>query len=105
LELPYGSREEEELLGTGPELGTISIGVGYQLIRNDAPFALSVGFAFGIPVEATQEVEYEPTILIARDFGTTGSRQCSREFGKPKTILSIQCGIGVLHTESLVPHL
>jgi hypothetical protein len=50
-------------------LGSTSIGVGYQLIRSDAPFALSVGFAFGIPVEATQEVEYEPTILIARGFG------------------------------------
>jgi hypothetical protein len=50
-------------------LGSTSIGVGYQLIRSDAPFALSVGFAFGIPVEATQEVVYEPTILIARGFG------------------------------------
>jgi hypothetical protein len=32
------------------------------------PFALSVGIAFGIPVRFNGEVEYEPTLLVAKSF-------------------------------------
>lgn len=67
VELPYGVTEEERL-ESASQWKTVSLGVDYQIIRSDRPFALSVGMAFGIPVRSNGEVEYEPTILMAKSF-------------------------------------
>jgi hypothetical protein len=67
IELPYGLTEEESSESQS-RWSTVSLGVEYQFIRSDYPFALSAGMAFGIPVRSNGEVEYEPTILIAKSF-------------------------------------
>lgn len=67
LETRYGKSEEESAEASS-EWNTASLGFQYQLIRSESPFALSVGMAFGIPVKAAGEIEYEPTILVARTF-------------------------------------
>jgi hypothetical protein len=67
VELPYGLTEEESP-ETRSRWSTASLGVEYQIIRRDYPFALSAGIAFGIPVRSNGEVEYEPTILMAKSF-------------------------------------
>lgn len=66
IELPYGSTEEEA--ETRSRWSTARLGVEYQIIRSDSPFALSAGIAFDIPVRSGGEVEYEPTLLIAKSF-------------------------------------
>ena len=66
-ELPYGMTEEESSEVTS-RWSTATLGVEYQIIRSDRPFALAVGMAFGIPVRSNGEVEYEPTILLAKNF-------------------------------------
>lgn len=68
IEVPYGMTEEEssEVISGW---STATLGVEYQILRIDRPFALAVGMAFGIPVRSSGEVEYEPTILLARSFG------------------------------------
>lgn len=68
VELPYGLTEEETA-ETRFRWSTASLGVEYQIIRSDSPFALSAGIAFGIPVRSNGEVEYEPTLLMAKSFG------------------------------------
>src|SRR4029077_7521874 len=65
VELPYGVIEEESLDRTSP-WSTVSLGVEYQIMRSDSPFALSAGIAFGIPVRPKRELEYQPTILLAK---------------------------------------
>jgi hypothetical protein len=67
VELPYGVTEEETL-DSRSHWRTVSLGGEYQIIRSDRPFAVSVGMAFGIPVRSNGEVEYEPTILLAKSF-------------------------------------
>ena len=67
VELPYGSTEEEEA-ETRSRWSTARLGMEYQIIRSDFPFALSAGIAFAIPVRSGGEVEYEPTLLIAKSF-------------------------------------
>src|ERR1700758_3025316 len=49
VELPYGTTEEERLETTS-RWSTAILGVEYQIMRSDRPFALSAGIAFGIPV-------------------------------------------------------
>jgi hypothetical protein len=66
-ELPYGSNEEESQESFSG-LSTLSLGVQYQIIRSNSPFALSAGLAFGVPVKPYGEVEYQPTILAAKTF-------------------------------------
>jgi hypothetical protein len=67
VELPYGLTEEEAE-ETRFRWSTVSLGVEYQIIRSDQPFALSAGLALGVPVRSNGEVEYEPTVLMARSF-------------------------------------
>jgi hypothetical protein len=67
FELPYGMTEEEISEGSS-RWSTSSLGLQYQIIRSDFPFALSAGMAFGVPVKSGREVEYQPTILAARAF-------------------------------------
>ncbi len=67
VELPYGLTEEETA-ETRTRWSTVSVGFEYQIIRSDRPFALSAGMAFGIPIRSKGEVEYEPTILMAKSF-------------------------------------
>jgi hypothetical protein len=57
VELPYGLTEEESSETTS-RWSTASLGVEYQIIRSDMPFALSAGIMFGIPVRSGGEVEY-----------------------------------------------
>jgi hypothetical protein len=44
------------------------IGVLYQLIRSDRPFALSTGMMIQVPLRSGIELSYEPTILLAKTF-------------------------------------
>jgi hypothetical protein len=67
FELPYGKTEEENSESSS-RWSTLSVGVQYQLIRSESPFALSAGMAFGFPVRKGGEVEYQPAILAARSF-------------------------------------
>jgi len=67
FDLPYGSNEEESQESSSG-LSTLSLGVQYQIIRSDSPFALSAGLAFGIPLKPNGEPQYQPTILAAKTF-------------------------------------
>jgi hypothetical protein len=67
VEVPYGLTEEESSVTTS-RWSTASLGVEYQIIRSDVPFALSAGITFGIPVRSGGEVEYQPLILVAKSF-------------------------------------
>jgi hypothetical protein len=49
--------------------GTTSLGLQYQIIRSDWPFALTAGMSFGIPVKPGVEREFEPELLAAKTFG------------------------------------
>jgi hypothetical protein len=66
-ELPYGLTEEETG-ATRSRWSTASLGVEYQIIRSNQPFALSAGIAIGVPVRSNGELEYEPTLLMAKGF-------------------------------------
>lgn len=66
-ELPYGVTEDERL-ESRTQWSTASLGVEYQIIRSDRPFALSAGIALGIPVRSDGEWEYQPTIVMAKSF-------------------------------------
>jgi hypothetical protein len=67
IEAPDGITEGEG--GPGPDrFRTANLGVQYQLIRRDAPIALALGMAFGVPVRSGGEVEYEPMLLAAKSF-------------------------------------
>jgi hypothetical protein len=65
--LPYGATEEEKAEGH-TTWSTAGLGLEYQVIRGESPFALSVGMTFGVPVKSGREVEYEPTILVSKTF-------------------------------------
>jgi hypothetical protein len=67
FDLPYG-RTEEETQESYSGLSTASLGVQYQILRSDSPFALAVGLEFGVPVKPNGEAEYQPTILAAKTF-------------------------------------
>jgi len=67
FELPYGMTEEEGS-ESASRWSTASLGFRYQIIRSDFPFALSVGMAFGVPVQSGGALEYQPTILAAKTF-------------------------------------
>jgi hypothetical protein len=47
---------------------TVSVGLLYQIIQRDQPFALSLGMEFGVPVRSTAKWGYEPSILAAKTF-------------------------------------
>ena len=67
IEVPEGITEGES--GQGPDrFRTANLGVQYQLIRRDAPIALALGMAFGVPLRSGGEVEYEPMLLAAKSF-------------------------------------
>lgn len=66
-ELPYGLTEEETA-ESGSRWSTASLGVEYQIIPSDSPFVLSAGIAIVVPVRSGAEVEYEPTLLMAKSF-------------------------------------
>jgi hypothetical protein len=67
FDLPYGMTEEEKAEGH-TTWSTAGLGLEYQIIRSESPFALSVGMKFDVPVKAGRKVEYEPTILVAKTF-------------------------------------
>ncbi len=60
----YGKSEQGA--GESSEGNSVSLGFQYQPIQSESPFALSVGLAFGIPLDSDGGVEYEPAILVAR---------------------------------------
>jgi len=47
---------------------TTSVGLQYQIVRSNSPFALTAGMSFGIPVRAGAELEFEPELLAAKSF-------------------------------------
>jgi hypothetical protein len=47
---------------------TISVGLNYQIIRNNSPLALTVGASFGLPVRSSAGLEIEPRLLAAKTF-------------------------------------
>lgn len=67
FELPYGftAGENSEI---PTYWSTTSVGLQYQILRSDSPFALSAGMAFGVPVKSNSRMEYEPSILAAKTF-------------------------------------
>ena len=65
FDLPYGMTEEENSEGSAA-WSTASLGLEYQIIRSDSPFALSAGMAFGVPLKSRGKVEFEPMILAAK---------------------------------------
>lgn len=46
----------------------ISVGLNYQIIRSNSPFALTVGMSFGLPTRPGAGLEIEPKLLAARTF-------------------------------------
>src|SRR5207248_3558876 len=64
FESRYGKSEQDP--GESSESNCATLGLQYQPIQRESLFALSVGIAFGIPVDSGGGVEYEPTILVAR---------------------------------------
>ena len=65
--LPYGVTEEEKAEGQST-WSAAGLGLEYQIIRGESPFALSAGMMLDVPVNAGRKVEYEPTILVAKTF-------------------------------------
>lgn len=47
---------------------TTSIGLNYQILRNNSPFALTAGMSFGIPVKTGAGTDFEPKLLAAKTF-------------------------------------
>lgn len=47
---------------------TTGIGLQYQIIRSNSPFALAAGVSFGVPVKPRAGLEYEPELLAAKTF-------------------------------------
>lgn len=47
---------------------SIAVGVVYQVMRSDRPFALAAGVTFSVPVRSQGALGYEPSILVARTF-------------------------------------
>jgi hypothetical protein len=70
LELPYGIRASEtsEL---PPRWSAMSVGVLYQFIRSDRPFALSAGATAGVPLNTQGDASFDPLLLMAKTFGVT----------------------------------
>jgi len=67
FDLPSGMSEEENAEDSA-RLRTINLGFRYQILKSNAPFALSVGLDSGIPVSSGAEAEFQPTILAAKSF-------------------------------------
>jgi len=67
LDLPYGMSEEENWENSS-RLQTVNLGIQYQVIKSNSPFALSVGIDYGIPVSSEEGTEFQPTILVAKSF-------------------------------------
>ena len=44
------------------------IGLQYQFVRSNSPFALTAGMSFGLPVRHGAALQYEPEILAAKSF-------------------------------------
>jgi|SRR5579862_1794643 len=66
-ETPYGlSATANSEVSAG--WSTTSLGLQYQIIRSDWPFALTAGMSFGIPVKPGGEREFEPELLAAKTF-------------------------------------
>jgi hypothetical protein len=65
LDLPYGVSQEENFENSSG-LKRMNLGVRYQIIKSDAPFAISVGIDSGIPISSGEEVAFQPTILAAK---------------------------------------
>ncbi len=69
-ELPFG------FVGTPASLAptsfsSIELGGQYQIIRSSQPFALSVGLSAGVPVTARGDFDWQPEVLIAKQFHST----------------------------------
>ncbi len=47
---------------------TTSIGLQYEIVRSESPFALSAGISVGVPVRSNAEVDFEPELLAAKTF-------------------------------------
>ena len=94
LDLPYGVSEEENFENSS-RLKTMNLGVRYQIIKSDAPFALSVGIDSGVPMSSGEEVEFQPTILAAksiRHLQIHASAAADFELGEDKPGLEYNLG-------------
>jgi len=67
LEIPYGFTAEQNA-EIPLRWSSTNIGLLYQIIRSDRPFAFSAGMMFQIPVRSGSKPSYEPTILLAKSF-------------------------------------
>jgi hypothetical protein len=67
LDIPYGFTAEQNA-ETPVRWSSTSVGLLYQIIRSDRPFALSAGMMLQIPVRAEGKPTYQPTILLAKTF-------------------------------------
>ncbi len=57
---------EEEISQDSSKWNTVNLGVLYQIVESNSPFALSASIAFGIPIKSGAQVDYQPTILVAK---------------------------------------
>lgn len=67
FELPYGITASETA-EVPARWSSTTVGLLYQIIRSDRPFALSAGMAFALPIRSRSTVVYEPSILAAKTF-------------------------------------
>lgn len=67
FEVPYGvtASENAEIPASW---SSTTVGVLYQFIRSDQPFALSAGMGFALPIRSRDHLAYEPTLLAAKTF-------------------------------------
>jgi hypothetical protein len=69
-ELPYGLAATPTSLEP-TNFSSIGLGGQYQIIRSSQPFALSVGLSAGVPVTARADFDWEPEVLVAKQFHST----------------------------------
>lgn len=67
FDMPYGitATERAEIPARWSSTG---VGLRYQVIQSDRPFAFSIGMAFGLPIESNSELSYQPIVLAAKTF-------------------------------------
>ena len=68
FELPYGitTTQNAEIPA---QWSSTTVGLHYQIVRNNRRFALSAGMALGLPIQSMARVAYEPRILAAKTVG------------------------------------
>lgn len=67
FEMPYGVTSDKDA-EIPARWSSTTVGLLYQFIRSDRPFALSAGMGFALPIRSRDHVAYQPTLLVAKTF-------------------------------------